>query len=123
MRQEPNLSNGVVFTTAFTSQDPAEKVQKFCTEFRNRTGQLPDADAALSADAARVLFTAAKQAGTFRVKKDGPSIEKELEKLEMDLPTGPFAFTKDAAARRKTYVMQMEGGQAKLLKSYDREKK
>src|SRR5205085_9775650 len=96
LRLDPDRSQGVVYVSAFTSEDKAEKVQKFCTDFRNRCGQLPDADAALSADAARVLFTAARKAGTFKSKL----LLDEMGKLEMDLPTGQFWFTREGAARR-----------------------
>ena len=84
-----------------------------------RAGQPPDANEAISADAARVLFAAARKAKSFR--RD--PLLKELPALETDLPTGPFWFTKDGEPRRTAYVVRMEAGQGRLLKSYAPEKK
>lgn len=111
-------SQGVIYTTAFTSADKAEKVQKFCTDFRSRTGQAPDANAAMSADAMRIFLAAARKAQSF--KKE--TLVKELEKLETESLTGPFWFGKDQAARRTIYLMRIDGGAAKLQKSFAPEK-
>lgn len=116
---EAKRSQGVVYTTAFTSVDPAEKVQKFCTDFRGRTGQLPDANAAMSADAMRILLAAGRKAQT--LKKE--TLISELEKLEAESLTGPFWFGKGQTAYRTIYLMRIDGGAAKLQKSFAPEKK
>lgn len=122
LRQEPELSEGVVFVSAFTSLDNSEKVKAFCTDFRNRCGQLPEAVDALSADAARILFTAAIKAQTFKPKGSTSSLVEKLAKFEIELPTGPFAFSEDGVAQRTSYILQIRSGQVQLLKTCPLEK-
>lgn len=117
-------SQGVVYTTAFTSADKSESVQKFCSDFRSRTGQLPDVNAAMSADAMRILLAAGRKAKTLRhdsAAKDDPLL-RELGSLETDSLTGPFWFAKDQVAMRTIYLMRIEAGAAVLQKQYAPEK-
>ena len=79
-------------------------LEQFATKFKNRyRQQTPEADDVLSADAARILFDAAKKAGTFNalshVEKD-PNLRRDgLTKLEeYQCLTGPFWFTPDQTA-------------------------
>jgi len=116
LRQEPQNSEGVVFVSAFTPLAPSETVKTFCTDFRNRCGQLPEAVDALSADAARVLFAAAIKAQTFKVKGAPTPLVEKLAKFEMELPTGPFVFSEDGVAQRTAYVLQIQSGQVQLQK-------
>ncbi len=122
---DAKLSQGVVYTTAFTAADKSEPVQKFCTDFRSRTGRLPDVDAAMSADAMRILLAAGQKAKTLRhdpAAKDDPLL-RELGSLETDSVTGPFWFAKDQVAMRTVYLMRIDAGAASLEKSYTPEKK
>jgi ABC-type branched-subunit amino acid transport system substrate-binding protein len=118
-RKEPERSNGILYASAFTAEDKAEAVQKFVTDFRNRAGQPPDADAALSADAARVLFASARAAKRFLPK----TLVPEMPKVELEVPTGKFSFTKEGEPRRPAYVLRLESGQPRLLGKYTPESK
>lgn len=122
--EEPALRSdtgaaGIIHVTAFTAKDGGERVQKFVTDFRNRTSHAPEAADALSADAVRVLLAAARQSKAFR-KED---LVKELLKVEIDLPTGPFWYTKSGEVRRTAYVVRIKRGETELLQSYLPEKK
>jgi ABC-type branched-subunit amino acid transport system substrate-binding protein len=123
LRQEPQSSEGVVFVSAFTPLDASEKVKSFCNDFRGRCNQLPEATDALSADAARILFAAALKAQTFKATGvAATSLIGKLTKLEIDLPTGSFAFSDDGVAQRTAYILQIESGQVRLLKTCGPEK-
>lgn len=122
-QREPDAARGVIWTTAFTEEDPAETVQKFCTAFRTRTQQAPDVTAALSYDAARILFAAALRAKTFRVEKPDKLRDELKATNETGGLTGPFRFTAKQTARRTVYVVQRADGKVKLLKSYAPENK
>jgi ABC-type branched-subunit amino acid transport system substrate-binding protein len=116
LRQEPQNSAGVVFVSAFTPLDPSEKVKTFCNDFQNRCHQLPEAVDALSADAARILFAAATKAQMFKARSQPAGLIEKLAKFEIELPTGPFAFSEDAVGQRTAYVLRIESGQVRLLK-------
>jgi ABC-type branched-subunit amino acid transport system substrate-binding protein len=116
--KDPARGGPIIYASAFTTEDKAESMQKFVTDFRTRASSLPDADAALSADAARVLFAGARNAKKFLAKALGP----ELAKLEMDLPTGKFWF-KDGEPRRTAYVLRIEGDTPRLLARYEPKQK
>jgi len=120
--RDGEFGRNVYLTTAFTTQDiTARKVQDFSDRFGTRSGQTADANAALTYDAAMILFTAARRAKKFRL------VEKELKdqltpQAEFECLTGPFWFTASQTARRTVYVVQVNVGASKLMKSYLPEK-
>jgi ABC-type branched-subunit amino acid transport system substrate-binding protein len=123
LRQDPQNSEGIVYVSAFTALDNSERVKAFCTDFERRCGQLPEATDALSADAARVLLLAAIKGKSLSAGKAVNSpIQANIVKTEIELTTGPFSFTDDGQARRTAYVLQIESGRPKLLKSFPAEK-
>ena len=105
---------------AVTLEDKTDKVQNFATEFRTRTGHMPDARAALSADAARILFSAANRAKGFKADKLREQLKPESE---FDCLTGKFWFTSEQTARRTVYILHLQDGTPKLAKTYAPEKK
>ena len=114
--RDTEAARGVFWTTAFTETDSAKSVQEFCKQIRTRSQQTPDVAAALSYDAARILFAAARKAKMFRVKElrdDGLKPWSETDGL-----TGPFWFTPEQTARRTVYVMQLADGKPKVVKAY-----
>ncbi|MFL5338913.1 MAG: ABC transporter substrate-binding protein [Gemmataceae bacterium] len=129
LRLSADQSEGVVFATAFTLDAQRGKSGDFVRKFRSRyQQQTPEADDMLSADAAQVLFDAAKKAGTFeavsRSEKD-PNLRRDgLAKVEdYQCLTGPFWFTPEQTARRPVFVVRMHAGKSQLLKDYAPEKK
>lgn len=54
---------GSYFTNHYAADDPTPAVQAFITTYQARFGQIPDAIAALSYDAANLLFDAVQRAG------------------------------------------------------------
>ncbi len=121
LRQDADLCEGVVFASAFSAEIARPRVQEFVGKFRSRTKQQTvDAGDALSADAAKILFDAAKKANSFERDK----LRAGLEGLEnYECLTGPFWFTPEQTCRRTVYVVQFKSGQPKLLKEYPPEKK
>jgi ABC-type branched-subunit amino acid transport system substrate-binding protein len=121
MRLDADLCEGVIFASAFSVESTRPRVQEFVGKLRSRTKQqMVDAGDALSADAARILFDAAKKANSFERDK----LRAGLEGLEnYECLTGPFWFTPEQTCRRIAYVLQFKAGQPKLLKEYPPEKK
>ena len=121
LRPEAQASEGIVFATAFHADAGSPKAKDFVTKLQARSKQqLVDADDALSADAARLLFDAAKKANSF----DKEKLTTALNGLEgYECLTGPFWFTPEQSARRTVYIAQMAAGKSSLLKEYPPEKK
>lgn len=97
-------TNDLYWTTAFVPDD-APPAQEFIKKYRERYQRLPDADAALAYDGARLLFAAIRQAKTSRPDR----LCEELAKLK-DFPslTGPVSFEKNQLTPRPVFVIHRE---------------
>jgi len=103
---------GSFYTNHFHVDDPAAEVQEFVEKYRRRYGTEPDAVAALSYDAARVLADAIERAGS----TDGPALRDAIAATK-DFPgvTGRITFSAERNPRRKKLVvLEIREGQTAL---------
>ncbi len=99
--------NGGYYSTAFFLQSPEAGAQDWVARYRTRYGLDPDGMAALSYDAANLLFTAIQQAGV-----DDPSKVKDvLAGLHFEGVTGPIDFDAQHNPIKNVIVMQVKDGQ------------
>ncbi|MCX7699814.1 MAG: ABC transporter substrate-binding protein [Gemmataceae bacterium] len=115
-RQPPE--EPIFFATAFPGDQASDAFQRLATDFRQRCQQELSPASLLTAEAFRILLSAGKKARSLR--RD--SLQRELEKLEIDLPSGAFWFEKDGEARRPVSIFRAEKGQRRWMKSYRPEK-
>jgi branched-chain amino acid transport system substrate-binding protein len=106
-------TSDLYWTTAFVADD-APAAREFVRKYRERYQRLPDADAALAYDAARLLFEAIRQARTARPDR----VREELAKLK-DFPTltGPASFAQNQLTPRPAFVVSRQNGQFKSFRS------
>ncbi|HLW67938.1 MAG TPA: ABC transporter substrate-binding protein [Gemmataceae bacterium] len=118
-QNEPARSNGVFFTSAFTLDD--KKTQDFAHRFESTSKQAPDVFVALSYDATKLLLSAARLAKTFEAKSPSKLTDQlaKPQDFKFNCVTGGFQMDKDGTARRTLYILQMENGKSKMVKSYE----
>jgi branched-chain amino acid transport system substrate-binding protein len=101
----------VYIATAFLPAVP--QAADFVLKFEQRFGEKPDVHAALAYDSARLLIDGLRRAGT----SEGPKIRDALAGIkQFDSVTGPLTLT-DEWARRLTFLVQVENGEAKMVKT------
>lgn len=108
----------ILFATAIPGAEASDAFQRLATDFRQRCQQELSPASLLTAEAFHVLLTAGKKARSLR--RD--SLQRELEKLEIDLPSGAFWFEKDGEAKRTVSIFRVEKGQPRWMRSYRPEK-
>jgi len=120
LRPDRAPKNPIYRATAFVV-DSGDRARKFGEryqqqpEFKDRP---PDAGAALSYDAANVLFEAMRRARSFQ----GPKVRDELLKLkDYECLTGPLSFDKDQCARRPVFIIRSADGKETRAARYDAE--
>jgi branched-chain amino acid transport system substrate-binding protein len=117
---EPARSNGIFFTSAFTLDDKNKTVEEFVHRFESLNKQAPDVFAALSYDSTKLLLSAARRAKGFDAKSPSKFTDQlsKPQDFTFNCLTGGFQMDKDGTARRTLYVLQMENGKSKMVKSY-----
>lgn len=113
-------SRGIVVATAFFPESPLPRVRSFVREFRNRYGQLPDAYAAQSYDAAKLLVVAVKRVGP-GIHQSGGRVDRAklrdaLASIQ-DYPgvTGTITFDRMGNPARDVQLLRAEGGRLIVL--------
>jgi branched-chain amino acid transport system substrate-binding protein len=99
--------NGCYISDHYSQDDPDPSVRKFVAQYKKEFGATPDALAALSYDAARVLCDAIGRAGS----TDGEKIRDALAATK-DFPgvTGKITIDKDRNAVTPAVVLKVENG-------------
>jgi branched-chain amino acid transport system substrate-binding protein len=99
---------GAYFSTHYSPQSKAPKVVKFVADFKKRFGSIPDANAAVSYDAAYILSDAIKRAGApDRAKiRDALAATKNFEGV-----TGTISIDKDRNAVKPAVVLKVQGNE------------
>jgi branched-chain amino acid transport system substrate-binding protein len=93
-----------------------DRARDFAKRFQDRFKDAPHAEAALSYDAASVLFEGIRRAKSVQ----GSKVREELLKLkDYDCLTGKLSFDKDQWVRRPLFIVRGEGGAEKLVKRCD----
>ena len=97
--------DGCYFTSHFSPDDPAQTVQKFVEKFKNKFGAIPNVNAALGYDAARILLDAIKRAGS----TDPSTIRDTLAKTTgFEGATGTISFDANRNAKKAAIVLTIK---------------
>jgi branched-chain amino acid transport system substrate-binding protein len=107
-------ADGVCIATAFASDGTPDAIE-FSKKYQDRFGEMPDADAGLAYDAARVLFDAIRRARG----GENARLRQALEEVKA-FPTlgGPLSWDTRHQASRPAFVIRIEKGHSKLRKTY-----
>jgi len=100
--------NGSYISNHYSADDPAEPIQKFVHEYRQRYGNLtPDAHSALAYDALRFLAEAIQKAGT----TDGPQLRDALAATKNFAGvTGIISMDRNRNAVKPAVILKLEDG-------------
>jgi branched-chain amino acid transport system substrate-binding protein len=103
---------GCYMSNHYSVDDPSERVQKFVRDYKKRFGQVPDALAALGYDAAGMLVSAIKRAGTTQ----GKALRDALASTK-DYPgvTGNITLDADRNAKKPAVILKFEQGQWRFV--------
>ncbi len=98
---------GVCYSNHYTYQDPRPEVQEFVRAFRAEKGEIPPTGAALSYDAARLLFDAMDRAASL----DGATMARAIARTkDFAGVTGVITFDANRDARKEAVICEMRGG-------------
>ena len=105
---------GSYLSNHYSVEDPSPTVQKFLAAYSKAYGAEPDSIAALSYDAARVLFDAIRRAGT----TDGKRLRDALAATK-GFPgvTGTITMDADRNPVKPAVVLRIEGGKFRFAAS------
>jgi branched-chain amino acid transport system substrate-binding protein len=100
--------NNSYISNHYSAEDPADKIQKFVHDYRQRYGNLtPDAHAALAYDALRFLAAAIERAGT----TEGPKLRQALaETKDFAGVTGIISMDRDRNAVKPAVILKLQDG-------------
>lgn len=119
-RASREASDGAYLATPYGAQAESRRNQDFVERYKKQFTQEPDANAALAYDAAQLLFQALRQAKPLTVVR----LREELARPEQFAAlTGVLAFDKGKGNRRPVFILRLQDGQAKHVKTYDPEGK
>jgi branched-chain amino acid transport system substrate-binding protein len=114
---EPDAGPEVYALTTFAADGLTPRGQEFAKKYRERFQEAPDLHAASAYDGARLLFAAMRQVRPLKAEGVGKALTG-LENFES--LTGPLTLDRDDhGARRPSFVVQRQEGQAKVVKRYD----
>lgn len=113
-KQHPNVT--VVWPAAYHTAVQTDAMRAFKDEFREKFGEAPGAEAAASFDAARLLFTAARDVKGF----DKAKLTRRLsETKEFSGLTGPLTIGVDQIAHGPAFVLRAQGGKVEVALRLD----
>ncbi|HXD34750.1 MAG TPA: ABC transporter substrate-binding protein [Pyrinomonadaceae bacterium] len=99
--------NGDFISNHYSVDDPSPAIQKFVSEYKARFGLAPDALAALSYDAMKVLGEAIKRAGT----TSGPELRDAIARTEnFKGVTGSITLDQNRNAVKPAVVLKLQDG-------------
>ena len=106
---------GAYYSTHYSAEDSAPKVQEFVKKFRARwNGETPDAMAALGYDSAMVLADAIKRAGT----TEGPKLRDAIAATkDFEGVTGKTTLDEHRNATKPAVVITIKDGKFKYVET------
>lgn len=109
-----NALEGCYFSTHFSAQDTAPKVQDFVKKYTAKYKSAPDGMAPLGYDAMMILADAMKSAGS----TDGAKVRDALGKVkDYEAVTGKITIDEKRNATKSAVVLQVKGKDATFLAS------
>jgi branched-chain amino acid transport system substrate-binding protein len=98
--------DGGFFSNHYSGDDPRPVVQEWKAKYKAKYGSEPDALATLAYDAANILLTAMKNAGSFDVDK----VVAAMEKIEFEGVSGKITFDAQHNPVKSAVVLQVKDG-------------
>lgn len=106
--------NGVYFSHHFSPDDTSKEVTQFISDYKAKFSSEPDAFAALTYDAGKVLCESIKKAGG----TDANAIKKALAEYSGTGVTGNIKFDGDRNAVKSAVIIKTVGGKETFYKKY-----
>jgi branched-chain amino acid transport system substrate-binding protein len=105
-------ADGNYYTNHFSAADPSERVKAFVERYRAKYHATPDALAALWYDGARLLFFAAKRAGS----ADPEKIRNALASTrDFEGVTGSISIDENRNASKPGVILTIQNGETKMV--------
>lgn len=104
--------NGMYFSNHYAADDTSKQVVQFIKDYKAKYNNSPDAFAALTYDACKVLCDSIKKAGS----TDGSAIKGALKNYSGDLVCGRITFDSDRNAVKAACIIKTVGGKETLYK-------
>jgi branched-chain amino acid transport system substrate-binding protein len=102
---------GVYFSTHYSADDTSAEVSQFVKDYKAKYGGDPDAFAALTYDAGKVLVDSIKKAGS----TDGTAIKTALKNYSGTVVCGKITFDKNRNAVKAAVIIKTENGKGKFF--------
>jgi branched-chain amino acid transport system substrate-binding protein len=102
---------GGVFSTHFSKDDPAPKVQAFVAAYTAKFGEAPDSMGALAYDAAGLFLDAFKTAGSIK----GSDIRDAMKNTTFSGMAGAYKFDENRDPIKSAVILQIKNGQQTFL--------
>lgn len=104
--------NGAYFSNHYSSDDTSKEVTQFISDYKAKFNSEPDAFAALTYDAGRVLLESIKKAGS----TDGNAIKSAMKSYDGTVVCGHIKFDSDRNAVKSAVIIKTDGGKEKFFK-------
>lgn len=102
---------GMYYCNHYSTDDPREVVQNFVKKFREKYHEIPDAIAALSYDATKILLDAITRAGS----TDGPKLRDAMAATkDFDGVTGTITINSERNATKSAVILTIKDGKLVL---------
>ncbi len=109
---ELDAVDGGYFSNHYSPADPRQIVQDFVSNYEDEFGQPPDALAALSYDAARLLLQAISEADS----RDPADVKDALTDIEYEGVAGSIVFNDVGDPQKTAAINQVTGGEVQFVK-------
>jgi branched-chain amino acid transport system substrate-binding protein len=114
------MKNPVYLATTFVADDGPARAQEFARTYEERFHDRADVHAASAYDSARLLFEGLRRAKDV----DGAKVKDALAQLKtFESVTGSISFDADHWAVRPLYVVSLDNGHAKTIRTIEPEAK
>ncbi|HEX3017317.1 MAG TPA: ABC transporter substrate-binding protein [Caproicibacter sp.] len=104
--------NGVYFSNHYSSDDTSKEVVQFIKDFKAKFNSEPDAFAALTYDAGKVLLESIKKAGS----TDATAIKNAMKDYSGTVVCGQIKFDSNRDAVKAAVIIKTDGGKEKFFK-------
>lgn len=104
--------NGGYFSNHYSPDDTSDKVVEFRKNYEAKFGKTPDALAALAYDAATIMISAIKKAGS----TDGDKIKDALKATDLQVVSGTITFDKNRNPIKDAVIIKAQDGKQIFVK-------
>jgi branched-chain amino acid transport system substrate-binding protein len=115
LTDDPSLLDKAVYCDSFSASDDSPVAVAFVEAFQNKYGTAPAGFNALGYDAAKILFTAIENAGSF----DKDAVIAQMKATDLDCVTGHITFDDHNDPIKSAFVMGFKDGVPTLVKRID----